>query len=209
MKTDINDYKIRNHDGVDKTVSNEGKQSFANDDIRSIKENSTAGVRENVRVGETFDDRSKKYSDGSSGNSAKNSSKSGNGDISSSSSSSSSSVTSSATSSVSSAASSAATSAASAIGGSMGAIAGSVAASVMTAVMVVEVFVSTPLEECERRDVKGLYVRARRGEVKDFTGISAPFEAPEHPALSIDTSVLSLEESVNAVVKLIITNQNE
>ena len=143
MKTDINDYKIRNHDGVDKTVSNEGKQSFANDDIRSIKENSTASVRENVRVGETFDDRSKKYSDGSSGNSAKNSSKSGNGDTSSSSSSSSSSVTSSATSSVSSAASSAATSAASAIGGSMGAIAGSVAASVMTAVMVVAVFVST------------------------------------------------------------------
>ena len=145
MKTDINDYKITNHDGVDTTVSNEGKQSFANDDIRSIKENSTSGVRENVSVGETYDDRSKKYSDGSSGNSAKNSSKSGNGDASSSSSSSSaSSATSSATSSAAStAASSAATSAASAIGGSMGAIAGSVAASVMTAVMVVAVFVST------------------------------------------------------------------
>ena len=62
-----------------------------------------------------------------------------------------------------------------------------------------EVFVSTPLEECERRDVKGLYARARRGEVKDFTGISAPFEAPAHPALSIDTSRLSLEESTMAV----------
>ena len=68
-----------------------------------------------------------------------------------------------------------------------------------------EVFVSTPIEECERRDVKGLYARARRGEVKDFTGVSAPFEAPQHPALSIDTSVLSLEECVNAVVKLIET----
>lgn len=69
-----------------------------------------------------------------------------------------------------------------------------------------EVFVSTPLEECERRDVKGLYARARRGEVKNFTGISAPFEAPEHPTLDIDTSKLSLEESVNRVVQLIVGN---
>lgn len=67
-----------------------------------------------------------------------------------------------------------------------------------------EVFVNTPLEECERRDVKGLYARARRGEVKDFTGISAPFEAPAHPALSIDTSRLSLEESTMAVVEMIL-----
>ena len=66
-----------------------------------------------------------------------------------------------------------------------------------------EVYVSTPLEECERRDVKGLYARARRGEVKNFTGISAPFEAPLHPTLSIDTSKLSLEQSVNEVLKLI------
>ena len=66
-----------------------------------------------------------------------------------------------------------------------------------------EVYVSTPLEECERRDVKGLYARARRGEVKDFTGISAPFEAPEHPALDIDTSRQSLEESVRQVAELI------
>ena len=67
-----------------------------------------------------------------------------------------------------------------------------------------EVFVSTPIEECERRDVKGLYARARKGEVKYFTGISAPFEEPEHPALSIDTSRLSLEESVNVVISLIL-----
>ncbi len=71
-----------------------------------------------------------------------------------------------------------------------------------------EVYVSTPLEECERRDVKGLYARARRGEIKDFTGISAPFEAPVHPALSIDTSVLTLEESVRRVLRLIL-NTNE
>lgn len=68
-----------------------------------------------------------------------------------------------------------------------------------------EVFVSTPLEECERRDVKGLYARARRGEVKNFTGISAPFDAPLHPALTIDTSVLSLEDSAQRVVDLILS----
>lgn len=66
-----------------------------------------------------------------------------------------------------------------------------------------EVYVSTPLEECERRDVKGLYARARRGEVKDFTGISAPFEIPEHPALTIDTSTQPLETSVAQVIELI------
>ena len=72
-----------------------------------------------------------------------------------------------------------------------------------------EVFVSTPLEECERRDVKGLYARARRGEVKDFTGISAPFEAPAHPSLSIDTSVLPLETNVQRVVDMIMNEQNK
>ena len=66
-----------------------------------------------------------------------------------------------------------------------------------------EIFISTPIEECERRDVKGLYARARRGEVKEFTGISAPFEAPENPALSLDTSVLSLEESVEKILQLL------
>ena len=67
-----------------------------------------------------------------------------------------------------------------------------------------EVYISTPLEECERRDVKGLYARARRGEVKDFTGISAPFEAPEHPALCLDTSVLSVEQSVARLLELLL-----
>ena len=67
-----------------------------------------------------------------------------------------------------------------------------------------EIYVSTPLEECERRDVKGLYAKARRGEIRNFTGISAPFEAPEHPSLSLDTSVLSVEESVNQLLALIL-----
>lgn len=66
-----------------------------------------------------------------------------------------------------------------------------------------EIYISTPLEECERRDVKGLYARACRGEVKNFTGISAPFEAPKHPALSLDTSRLSLEESVNRLISFL------
>ena len=67
-----------------------------------------------------------------------------------------------------------------------------------------EIYVNTPIDECERRDVKGLYAKARKGEIKDFTGVSAPFEAPEHPALSLDTSVLSLEESVNKLLELIL-----
>ena len=66
-----------------------------------------------------------------------------------------------------------------------------------------EIFISTPIEECERLDVKVLYARARRGEVKNFTGISAPFEAPQHPALSLDTSKLSLEESVAQLLQLL------
>ena len=66
-----------------------------------------------------------------------------------------------------------------------------------------EIFISTPLEECERRDVKGLYAKARRGEIPHFTGISAPFEVPANPALSLDTSRLSLEESVSALLRLL------
>lgn len=68
----------------------------------------------------------------------------------------------------------------------------------------IEVYISTPLEECERRDVKGLYAKARRGEIKEFTGISAPFEAPEHPDIELDTSKLSLKESVDILLKTIL-----
>lgn len=66
-----------------------------------------------------------------------------------------------------------------------------------------EVYVSTPIEECEKRDVKGLYAKARRGEIKDFTGISSPFEAPENPFISIDTSRQPLEESVKMLMNAI------
>lgn len=67
-----------------------------------------------------------------------------------------------------------------------------------------EIYVSTPIEACEKRDVKGLYAKARRGEIQNFTGISAPFEAPEDPALALDTSTLSLEESVNLLLERIL-----
>lgn len=67
-----------------------------------------------------------------------------------------------------------------------------------------EIYVSTPLETCEKRDVKGLYAKARKGEIKEFTGISAPFEEPAHPALTLDTSRLSLEESVGRLLQLIL-----
>lgn len=68
----------------------------------------------------------------------------------------------------------------------------------------VDVFVSTPLEECEKRDVKGLYAKARRGEIKNFTGISAPFEAPEHPDITLDTSKLPVEESVKILLDYVL-----
>ncbi len=60
----------------------------------------------------------------------------------------------------------------------------------------IEVFVDCPLEECERRDVKGLYKKARAGEIPEFTGISAPYEAPEAPEIVIKTAELSEEEGV-------------
>lgn len=67
-----------------------------------------------------------------------------------------------------------------------------------------EIYVSTSIAECERRDVKGLYARARRGEIKDFTGVSAPYEPPVAPALAIDTAGKTVEESVNRILSLIL-----
>jgi adenylylsulfate kinase len=64
----------------------------------------------------------------------------------------------------------------------------------------VEVYVSTPLAECERRDPKGLYARARRGELAQFTGIDDPYEPPERPEVTIDTSRKSCEEAVSIVL---------
>ncbi|WP_208586122.1 adenylyl-sulfate kinase [Gracilibacillus suaedae] len=65
----------------------------------------------------------------------------------------------------------------------------------------IEIFVSTPLEVCEERDVKGLYKKARAGEIPNFTGISSPYEKPENPEIEIDTSKYSLEEATDYVVK--------
>jgi adenylyl-sulfate kinase len=67
-----------------------------------------------------------------------------------------------------------------------------------------EVFVDTPLEICEQRDVKGLYKKARAGEVKNFTGISSPYEKPSHPDVVIATHQFTVEESVARLMKEIV-----
>jgi adenylylsulfate kinase len=64
----------------------------------------------------------------------------------------------------------------------------------------IEIYVKCSLEVCEARDTKGLYKKARKGEVKDFTGISAPYEEPLNPELTIDSSKLSVEESTRAIL---------
>ncbi|TLD41987.1 MAG: Adenylylsulfate kinase [Candidatus Jettenia ecosi] len=64
----------------------------------------------------------------------------------------------------------------------------------------VEIYIKCPLEVCEQRDTKGLYKKAREGTVKEFTGISAPYEEPLNPELTIDTSKMSIEESTRAVL---------
>jgi adenylylsulfate kinase len=66
----------------------------------------------------------------------------------------------------------------------------------------IEIYVSTPLAECERRDVKGLYARARKGEIANFTGIDDPYEPPVHPDLVIDTTDTPVAETVQRVVTL-------
>ena len=65
-----------------------------------------------------------------------------------------------------------------------------------------EIHVATPLAVCESRDPKGLYKKARRGEIKGFTGVDDPFEAPEHPELTVDTSKLAIEETVKRILAL-------
>ena len=64
-----------------------------------------------------------------------------------------------------------------------------------------EVYINAPFEVCEARDVKGLYKKARNGEIKNFTGLDAPFEAPVNPSLEIKTNLLSLEESLEVLLK--------
>ena len=65
----------------------------------------------------------------------------------------------------------------------------------------VEVFVDCPVEECERRDVKGLYQKARAGKIPEFTGISAPYEAPVNPEIVLRTAELAVEECVDRVLR--------
>lgn len=65
----------------------------------------------------------------------------------------------------------------------------------------VEVFINTPIEECERRDVKGLYAKARAGEIENFTGVNAPYEAPMAPDIEIDTTKMSVAEAVELILK--------
>jgi adenylylsulfate kinase len=67
----------------------------------------------------------------------------------------------------------------------------------------IEIHCFCPLTVCEQRDVKGLYKKARLGEIKDFTGISSPYEEPDNPDLKLDTSQLTLEESVQKVISLL------
>jgi adenylylsulfate kinase len=64
----------------------------------------------------------------------------------------------------------------------------------------VEVYVKCPLEVCEQRDAKGLYKKARAGEIKEFTGISAPYEEPENAEITIDSSKMSVEESTRFIL---------
>jgi adenylylsulfate kinase len=71
----------------------------------------------------------------------------------------------------------------------------------------IEVHVATPLEECERRDPKGLYRRARSGELKDLTGIDSPYEEPRNPELRIDTREVSEDEAAALVVERILARR--
>ena len=66
-----------------------------------------------------------------------------------------------------------------------------------------EIFIATPLEECVKRDTKGLYEKAKKGLIKDFTGINAPYEAPENPNLRIDTTKTTVDEAVNMILNII------
>ncbi len=68
----------------------------------------------------------------------------------------------------------------------------------------IEIYVNTPLEICEQRDVKGLYKKARAGEIKGFTGIDSPYEAPENPNIEVKTENQTIEESVDQIYQAII-----
>ena len=65
----------------------------------------------------------------------------------------------------------------------------------------IEVYISTPLEECEKRDPKGLYKKARAGEITNFTGIDDPYESPENPEIEIDTTGITVNEAVERILE--------
>ena len=71
----------------------------------------------------------------------------------------------------------------------------------------IEVYTECSVEECEKRDPKGLYEKARSGEIKEFTGISAPYEAPKHPELTINTERQSIDESVEQILNYLKEHQ--
>ncbi len=68
----------------------------------------------------------------------------------------------------------------------------------------IEVYINAPLSVCEKRDVKGLYAKARRGEIMDFTGITSPFEKPEDADLEICTDLMTIEESVQKLIEFLL-----
>lgn len=72
----------------------------------------------------------------------------------------------------------------------------------------VEIFVNTPVEECERRDVKGLYAKARKGEIKNFTGVNAPYEAPLNPDIEVVTTNTTVDEIVATILERIMNKIN-
>ena len=67
----------------------------------------------------------------------------------------------------------------------------------------IEVFVDCPLEECEKRDVKGLYAKARKGEIKNFTGIDSPFEKPDSPMITVETHKISIDIGVKKILEVV------
>ena len=64
----------------------------------------------------------------------------------------------------------------------------------------IEIFIDTPLEICEQRDPKGLYRKARAGEIKNFTGLDSPYEAPENPELQLDTTLITVEQAADEIL---------
>lgn len=72
-----------------------------------------------------------------------------------------------------------------------------------------EVYINAPFEVCEQRDVKGLYKKARNGEIRNFTGLDAPFEEPQNPSLELKTDILSFEESQTRLIDFVISKINK